>query len=635
MTKSEAASRGTQLETVSHTEPGLVLGTVPYMSPEQAPGKPVDARSDIFSLGSVLYELSCGRRPFSGKTSAELIDQITHSQPAALARFNYDIPVEFERIVRKCLEKDPDERYQSAKDLLIDLRTLRRDTISGTRSGETQNQKPRALSIKAVPAIIAIALFALAGVLFYLKSSSRPAIRSIAVLPFVNRTGDEKAEYLSDGISESTINNLSQLSELRVIARSTVFSYKGKQLDPRKIGQELDVDGVVTGTVSQQGDNLIVQADLMNVREGSQVWGQQFNRKISDILALQSDISSQISQNLQLRLTGKERQRVIKQYTDNSEAYRLYLQGIYLWNKASDESARKSIQYFQMAIDEDPLYARAYAGLSDAYGILAMLGYMPSQEAWSKSKAAALKALEIDSELAQAHVSLGTNYMFYAQEWKNAETELLRAAASPNFAEAHHILYIYYGATGNTQEAVKQILLARKLDPLSILIADDTGWAYYINRDYPRALLETRKVLEMDPNYESALFQLAYIYLAMKDYPKAIEAAEKGVAVSNRGPFLLGTLGYALGRAGKTSQAQEILAELKKRSGTSFISPYHFGLVHVGLGQKDEAFRLIHQACELHTGDWGLLFIKSDPAMDILRSDPRFADLLACMNLPQ
>lgn len=628
----ESPEQATQLPTMTHTEPGLVLGTVPYMSPEQALGKPVDARSDLFSLGCILYELTAGRRPFSGKTSGELIEQITHSQPPALSRFSYDVSPEFERIVRKCLEKNPEERYQSVKDLLIDLRNLRRDTISGVSATDVRTVD-RSRVIKATIGIAALAILAISGILFYLKFHSSSAIHSIAVLPFVNKSGDEKIEYLIDGITDSTINNLSQLGQIRVIARPTVFSYKGKTIDPQRIGQELKVDGIVTGSISQQQNSLIVQADLINVSEGTEIWGSQFSGTVSNIVSLQSEISKQISENLRLQLNGKEQQEVTKQYTRDSEAYRLYLQGLYFWNKSNEEGAKKSIQYFQQAIEKDPLYARAYAGVSDAYGLLGMLGYMSPQEAWPKSKAAALKALELDPEINEPHISLGINYMFYDLQWKDAEAELLKGAANPNNAWGHHVLYIYYGGIGNTREAVRQILLAKELDPLDVLTLCDAGFAYYLNRDYNNALIEESKALEMDPNYESALFIQAYIYIARKEYQKAIETAEKAVRVSNGAAVDLAALAYAHGRSGSTAKAQEILSELEKRSETSYVSPFYFGIISVALNQKDEAFRWIHKACEERTGDWGLMFLKTDPAMDPLRSDPRFADLLKCMKL--
>jgi serine/threonine protein kinase/tetratricopeptide (TPR) repeat protein len=624
--------QGTQMATVSHTEPGLVLGTVPHMSPEQALGRSVDARSDLFSLGSILYELCAGRRPFSGNTSGEMIGQITHAQPAPLSRFSYDVPAEFERIVRKCLEKDPEDRYQTAKELLIDLRNLRRDTISGATASGIQPQVVQYRPGKTLLAIAALAVLLTAGGFFYWKYHSRPTIRSIAVLPFVNRSNNQNLEYLSDGITDSTINDLSQVNELRVIARPTVFTYKGKAIDPQKVGRDLNVDGIVTGSITENSGNIVVQADLINVAEGAQIWGGQFSGGASDILRLQNEVSKQVSENLRLRLTGKERQQISKQYTENSDAYRFYLKGRFFWNKISVEGAEKSIQYFQQAIEQDPGYALAYSGLSDAYVLLAMYG-STANDPCSTCKAAALKAVELDPQLESAHASLGTYYMFCAQQWKDAEREFLLASTNPNFAYAHWIFSYYYGATGNTEEAVKKNLYARSLDPLSVPIAADTGFVYYLNRDFQRADIEERKALEMDPNFEAAYGYHLYILYELKEYQKAIEAAEKAIAISNRSPYELAGLGYILGRMGEKAQAQEILSELKKRSETSYISPYLFGLISIGLDQKDDAFRLIRQACEEHTGDWGLFFLKSDPVMDPIRSDPRFADLLKCMNL--
>jgi serine/threonine protein kinase/Flp pilus assembly protein TadD len=626
--------QGTQMATVSHTEPGLVLGTVPYMSPEQALGRQVDARSDLFSLGSILYELCAGRRPFTGNTSGEMIEQITHAQPQPLTRFSNEVSPEFERIVRKCLEKDPEDRYQSAKELLIDLRNLRRDTITSAASSGIQRQPPRRSGSKTMFVVIAIVILIAAGAFWYWENNRNFVIRSIAVLPFANRAGNQNLEYLSDGITDSTINDLSQVNELRVIARPTVFTYKGKNIDPQQVGRELKVDGIVTGSIMENSGNIVVQADLINVAEGTQIWGGQFSGGTSDILRLQNEVSKQVSEKLRLHLSGQERQQISKQYTENGEAYRSYLKGRYFWNRISVEGAQKSIEYFRQAIALDPTYALAYSGLSDAYALLAMYG-SAANDPCSKCKAAALKSVELDPQLENAHAALGTYYMFCAQQWKDAEREFLLATENPNFAYAHWIFSYYYGATGNTQEAVRRNLYARSLDPLSVPIAADTGFVYYLNRDYQQADIEERKALEMDPNLELIYGYHLYILFQLKEYQKAIDAAQKAIAISNRNPYEVAALGYILGSMGKKAEAQEILSELKLKSQNSYVSPYHFAMVSIGLGEKDEAFRLLQQACEQHTGDWGLFFVKSDPVMDPLRSDPRFTDLLRCMNLQQ
>src|SRR5215813_8476584 len=368
-----ASDIATQLK----TNPGMVLGTVQYMSPEQALGREIDHRTDIFSLGVVIYEMATGRLPFCGATATEIVDRIIHAQPEAIGRFNYNAPAELQRIVRKSLEKDRERRYQSMRELLVDLKNLKRDSNAGPTTA------PKARRVR-----------------------SRKAIHSLAILPFVNTSADPTTEYLSDGITESIINSLSQLPKLRVMARSTVFRYRGREVNSQEVGRELDVGAVLAGRVLHVSGRLIIGVELIDVIDGSQLWGEQYQRNVSAILDVQEEISRELSEKLRLKLTGNDRKRLVRRHTENIQAYHLYLKGRYYWNRRNEEDLLKGLDCFQEAIKIDPNYALGYAGLADCYITLSGLGFLPSNEGYPKARTAALKALEIDGMLAEAHTSL-------------------------------------------------------------------------------------------------------------------------------------------------------------------------------------------------------------------------------------
>jgi eukaryotic-like serine/threonine-protein kinase len=413
----------TDASTQMKTAPGVVMGTVMYMSPEQALGQVVDHRSDIFSMGALLYEMATGRLPFQGSTATEIIDHIAHAQPEAISRFNYNVPADLERIIRKCLEKDKERRYQSARELLVDLENLKRDSTEGVVADKNPPLQQSNVNRWTLGAL-ALLIMALAGVGIYLfKHRGQPAemaaIDSIAVLPLVNASNDANMEYLSDGITESIINSLSQLPQLRVVPRVSAFRYKGRQIDPQAIGREMGVRAVLTGRVVQVGENLSIQTELIDVNTDSQLWGQKYNRKLSDILTLEDEIASQISDKLRLKLTGPEHQQVVKRYTQNTEAYQLYLKGRYYWKKYTKDGAEKSIEYFNKAIEKDPTYALAYSSLADAYVVLGVL-YLPPKETFPKARDAGEKALAIDESLAAGHISMGAYKLFYEWDWSAA-----------------------------------------------------------------------------------------------------------------------------------------------------------------------------------------------------------------------
>ncbi len=541
-----------------NTGAGTVMGTAYYMSPEQAKGSNVDARTDLWSLGAVLYEMVTGHVPFAGETPTETISLILQREPAPLSRYVNEVPSELERIVSKTLTKNREERYQTARDLLIDLRNLKRKlevdaeidrtvpselraatstsagqgtaaTASGPVAATASAHASAAASsaeyifsgIKQHKLIVAIAVVILivggAGLGLYLNApNAEVPIESIAVLPFQNRSTEPDSEYLSDGLAESLIYRLSQLPNLKVSPTSSVFRYKSKEVDPIKVGQELGVSAVLTGRIVQRGDNLTISAELVDVRYNKLLWGERYDRKMSELLATQREIAREIVDKLKLRVSGQEK-GLAKHYTESNEAYQFYLKGRFYWNKRSQEGFQKALEYFQQAIERDPNFALAYSGLADTYNLLgspeAGGGDMPPNEMLTKAKAAALKALEIDDSLAEPHVSLAHTKYFYDRDWAGAEREFKRAIElNPNYPVAHHWYAIYLSVVGRQREALAEIRRAQDLDPLSLSINAWLGRILGLAGQSDQALEQLRKTVEMDPNFILAHYRLGSLY---------------------------------------------------------------------------------------------------------------------------
>jgi serine/threonine protein kinase/Flp pilus assembly protein TadD len=614
------------------TGPGVVLGTVRYMSPEQALGRKVDHRTDIFSLGVLLYEMATGRRPFSGATASETIDRIINSQPDAIARFNYQVPPQLERIIFRCLEKDPDRRYQSAREQLIDLKNLNRDIGSAPGANgpvaSRSTHSPRRFAFVAggsgLVALIAIGIYLLVGL-------AKPP-ESLAVLPFVHLNPDPNTEYISDGLTESLINSLSQLPNLTVISRSSVFHYKGKEVDAQAAGKKLNVQVVLTGRVMTQDDSISVSVELMEVRNNRHLWGEQYNEKLSSILSIQEQISKEISERLQLRLTGEERNRLAKRYTNDSEAYQLYLRGRLQLNKRTPEEMKKAVKYFEQAIAKDPVFALAYAGLADAYDIMGDYSYLHPNEALPLAKSASLKALEIDDTLAEAHTSLA-HVKMYDLEWLDAEREFKRAIQlDPNYSTARHWYANCLMALGKKTEAMAQIRQALKVDSLSLNMNEALGFLLYLTRDYAGAIEQQLKTLELDPGFVPTHFGLGSAYLQTEKYEDAIREFQRAITLSGGGTDYIAALGRAYALAGKKQEAVETLDNLAKISNRLYVSPYYTALIYTALGDKDRAFEWLGKACEERSSF--MFFLKVEPSFDSLRSDRRFQGLERCMKLP-
>jgi serine/threonine-protein kinase len=657
-----------------HTSAGIVMGTAVYMSPEQAKGAKVDGRTDLWSLGAVLYEMMTGRVPFFGETPTETISLILQKEPAPLTRYAHEVPAELERIVHKALTKNCEERYQSAKDLLIDLRNLRRklevdaeinrtvslqpptppigsDQSEFTASGAAtataggrataSNVEYIASAIKhhklaALFAAVVLALAAVALIAYLPSRSVEASIDSIAVLPFENRSADAETEYLSDGLAESLIYRLSQLPNLRVTPTSVALRYKDKQTDAVKAGNELGVSAVLLGRIIQHGDNLTISAELVDVRHNKLLWGEQYDRKMADLLATQREIAREIVDKLKLKVSGEEK-GLAKHYTESNEAYQLYLRGRFYWNKRTEEGMLKSLDYYQQAIQSDPNFALAYSGLADAYDLLGApdaSGTLEPNEAMPKAKAAALKALEIDDTLAEPHVSLAHVKYYYDHDFATAEHEYQRAVQlNPNYSTAPQWYSVFLMSVGRFDEAVAQARRAQELDPLSLPINMTYGWVLLTARRNDESVEQLRKTLEMDPNFVLAHHRLGLVYEQQGKYQEAIAEFQQLINLTAGKP--LGTLGLAhvYAMSGKKAEAQKTLAELLELSKQRYVSPAHIATIYAALGDKDQAFAWLEKAYE---GNDGILVrLKVDSRFDSLRNDPRFAELVKRIGLPQ
>ena len=620
---------------------GAVVGTVGYMSPEQVRGEPLDARSDLFSLGAVLYEMTTGRPAFGGATAGTIQESILNRTPVSVARVNPDSPRRLEEIINKALEKDRRLRYQTASDLRADLQRVKRDTdASSTLSPPSAERRLGGPAVwrrkKSLAVAGAVALTALLAAAAWLSPfhSRGEAIESVAVLPFVNTSGNPDTEYLSDGITESLINALSQLPNVRVTARSTVFRYKAKDVDPQTIGRDLGVRAVLSGRLLQRDGTLILRTELTDVANGTQLWGGQYNRQIADVFALQDELSQEISDKLRLRLTAADRERLTKRYTDNSDAYQSYLKGLYYWNKRSVDGVQRSVEYFNRAIDADPTYALAYAGLSDAYNFMSFVNLLAPQEAVPKAKAAAAKALEIDGSLAQAHISLGYISFTYDWDWPAASGHFARAIELNREAVMNHAYYPFYLTVGGrSQEAIAVARRALERDPISASLSHTLAVQFALSGRFEKAIEECRRTLELDPDFAFAHDVLGAMLAARGKYLEALPAAEKAVALSRGAAVLSANLGYIHARLGHDEEARRVLQTLVAASAQRYTPAVAMAIVHVGLRENDRALDWLDKAYEERA--IRLAYLRREPVWDPLRQEPRFKDLLRRIPLPE
>ena len=648
--------------------PGMVMGTLGYMSPEQAQGKSseIDNRSDIFSFGCILYEAATSQRAFEGKDVLDSLHKIVHAPTPSLLGISPQAPPDLERIVRRCLAKDPEKRYQSIKDVALELEELRRKLQGETEplgAASSEPAQPGAVTyanaagatneLTARPTSSAeylvgevrrhkrVALFAVGGLIalavaayFYFAPRGR-AINSLAVLPLVNATGDPNTEYLSEGITESLIDNLSQLPKLRVMSLNSVLRYKGREVDAQTMGRELGVEAVVTGRVVQRGDGLVVSVEMVNVNDNSRMWGGRYDRKLSDLLAVQGEISREVLDKLRLRLSGEQENRATKRYPTNPEAYQIYLRGHYHWNRRAIDDLWKGIENFQRAIELDPNFALAWAGLADSYITMTLGGPfgptkrppMPIAEVRAKWGPAARRAVELDPDSSEVHSTLGKGLEWLEWDLAGAEREYRRALElNPDDATAHHRYGVFLIESGRTDEGFKELNRALQLDPASLPINADLG-SYYCSalRDPDRGIEQLKKTIELEPNWPRAHFFLSNCYAEKDMWNEALQELPPTGAPG----FVIRARMYA--RAGKRDEALKIVAEMKEKEKQEFVSPISFANIYAALGDKDQAFEYLEKAYAARMPP--LRRLKNGTAWDPLRSDPRFADLLKRIGL--
>ncbi len=618
------------------TGSGVMIGTPEYMSPEQIEGKEVDQRSDIYSLGIILYEMLTAKVPFEGDTPFSIGLKHKSEIPKNPKELNTQIPDDLSRVILKCLDKDVEKRFQSAGELRSELTRIEKGIPSTERiipKGKPITSKEITVTFRLkkllLPALILIAVVAVAVIIWQLllrkePVSPLPAQPSIAVLPFVDLSPQEDQAYFCDGLADELINRLSKIGSLRVPARTSVFSFKGKELDIREIGKNLDVETVLEGSVRKAGDKLRITVQLVKVDDGYPLWSEKYDRSMEDIFTLQDEISLAIVDNLKIELLGQEKRDFIKGHTQNLGAYDSYLKGRYFWNKRTVEDIKKSVEYFQQAIKDDPKYALAYAGLADSYITLGDWAGLSPKQAFTEARKAAEKALEIDELLAEAHNSLAYVKYIYEWDWPGAERRFKHSISlNPNYATAHQWYAEFLTLMGRFDEALKEIKRAQELDPLSLIINAIGGWPYMYSRKYDQAIEHFQKTLEMDPDFRPAHSYLGRTYLGKGMYEEALKEYE---ILDN-----LAGIGYVYAKMGKTREAHQVLSEMKERSKYTPIRSSSFATIYFALGDNDKGFEWLGKAYEER--GYGMTRLKVNPEYDSARSDPRFKALLKKMNL--
>jgi len=643
-----------------NTTPGVVMGTVSYMSPEQSVGKDIDQRTDIWSFGVVLYEMIAGCLPFQGSDLHRQIIAIQESEPSPLSQHVTGVPERLEEIIDKCLAKDKNERYQTAKDLLIDLRNLRRKldvdaeierTVAPVlRSSSAANSEAPATNpaanaatassaeyivsgikqhkLAVIVALVVILLAAIGVTAYFRTSRTEAAIQSIAVMPFVNEGGNSDVEYLSDGMTETLISSLSQIPNLNVKARSLVFRYKGKDTNPQTIGRDLDVQAVLNGRVVQRGSDLIVYLELVDAATGNLIWGDQYNRQQSDLASLQSELARDVSSKLRTKLTGAEEQRMMKNYTANSDAYRLFLRGKFLSSKRTPRDSQTAIENFQRAVNLDPQFAMAYAGLATGYTYLAIYGYSPAKEVFPKAREYANKALEIDSSLSDPHMSLGMMAFLWDHDMAAWERENRRALElNPNSTDVHRVEATRLLFMGKPDEAIAEVRRALDIEPLSAAGNMTYSYCMFYSGQIDECRAHARKTVEISPEFWMSYYYLAAAYRYQRMYPEAVDAMAK-----------------AKEHWGEPEAAKLIRDTFEKRGWQGLLRAicaqpqqfkfwqYDLATFYAELGDKENALARLNQSFEDH--EYFIGFMKVDPFLNSLRDDPRFPEVMAKVGLP-
>jgi serine/threonine-protein kinase len=628
--------------TQSLTEGYEAAGTLPYMSPEQLRGAPSDFRTDIYATGVVLYEMVTGRRPFEEKSTIALADDILHKPPPPPARLNPVLSSKLDDIILKCLEKEANDRYQSAKELAVDLRRLASPGSAHTKKETTPTRHP-SLRMTIVAASIILSTLAL---LFAFDTgwwrerifgrTAANSIQSLAVLPLENLSHDPSQEYLADGMTDQVIADLSKIQALRVISRTSVMHYKGTNKTLPVIANELNVDAVIEGSVLRSGGRVRVIAQLIQAAGDKPLWTESYERDMDDVLILQRDIARDIAQEIRVTLKPAEQAHLTNTRTGNPRAHEAYLKGLYFWNKWTEEGIRKGIDNFQQAIEIDPRYALAYAGLADAYNALGDfgMGSVPPREAAAKAEAAARQAIELDEGLAEGHAALAMAQFRCDRDWISAEKEFKRALElNPNYATAHHWYAHYLMAADRIEEALAESNRAYDLSPIDPEMGVHLQWHYFMTGDYDQVILQGRKILEFDPTFNETHLYLGLAYEQKAMYQDAIIELETAVHLSGGRVIAKSSLGHAYAISGKRDAALKVLTELRDSSKQRYISSYDFAMLYLGLGNKDQAMARLEKAYQ--EGSYWLFTLKCEPRLYPLRSDPRFQRLLHRVGLSE
>ena len=611
------------------TGAGVMIGTPEYMSPEQVDGKETDQRSDIYSLGVILYEMVTGRVPFEGETALAIAMKHKGEAPNNPKELNPHIPDDLSGVILTCLEKDKAKRYQSASGVHSELKKIEQGIPTTERMIPERTSLPSreitvTFSLKKflVPGVVIAALFITAIIVIWramppeAATPARVAKHSIAVLPFEDLSPTRDHEYLCNGIAETLINSLSKIEDLWIPARASSFSFKGRNLGIRQIGQQLGVDNLLEASVQVIGDRLRITPKIIKVNDGSQVWSAQYDRHMEDVFAIQDEIAREIVTSLKITLLGEKETPLIRSYTRNTEAYQAYLKGRFYWNKRTEEGMRKSVEYFEQAIEKDPSYALAYIGLADSYITLAQWYFLPSQEAFPKAREAALKALEIDDSLGEAHASLAEVKHGIDWDWKGSEKEFKRATElSPHYATAHQWYGQLLACLGRFDEGLKEIRRAQELDPLSLQIHAAGGFFFYLARDYDKGIDQCKKTLEMDPHFPPAHVYLCWNYTGKGMYEDALREAQ---VTDDR--YSMAAIYAAMNRQ---DMARRLLASLLKQPQHT---KHQIAAIYFGLGENEEGFKWLEEAYDERA--YALAYIKVFPVYDVVRSDPRFQALL-------
>lgn len=600
MTTSPGATRdpSAAMTMPTHTLPGTIMGTVAYMSPEQVRGHPAGPRSDLFAVGTILYELLTGSNPFRHDSAPETMSAILRDEPRPVGERVPGVPPDMIRLIEHCLRKRVEDRLTSAGELA--------DRLSSCRPHDRAQ----------------------------VSDVAEDAVDSLAVLPFLNESADPDADYLSDGITDTLIDNLCHLPRLRVMARSTVFQFRDRQVGPREVGEALGVRAVLTGRLLRHRDDVVIRAELVDATDGTRLWGGHFKRPLADLLAIEDELAREISDNLRLKLNPEERERLSKRHTENAEAHQAYLQGRFVWNRwKTPEGMKTAIGFFERALELDPLYARAFAGLADSYSVLGNVKALPPGEAYPNAKTAAQQGLAIDDGLAELHTSLGFINRFWDWDWDAAIASFQRAIAlNPGYATGHRWYAHLLSGLGRHEEALVEARLALELDPLSLIIHTAVGDVLFYARRYDEAMAYYRKTIEMDPQFLPGHTDLARALELAGRYDEAIAEFEMAVALAPKGPPEPSSgLAHVYAQMGERERALEILTQLEAMRAHRYVSPYGLASIRACLGDIEAAFEWLETAYAEH--DQTLVWVKVHPRLDPLRDDPRFHDLLVRMKL--